>query len=327
MLRIYLDQAEWIDMSKCRTGHREGGRFQDAYDLSTRLVEQGDISFVISTAHYYETQRRPNPKSRRDLGQTIADLTKFHSIAPSSAIVPAEIRAYLTGQPLASQIQVFGVGFRHAFHTRMTLPEPDPALSRLMPPTEFAQLEERARYASELFVLAAPPEAEAAAHLMLETANKIHDSAQRFADGQTALGEQINELKVRHKLADVVAVNEISNFMESLIIECEQLGVDVEDLLRTRETILDLLKNLPSRWVESELRRIRLRNPQQPWVKNDLNDILVLAIAVPYCDIVVTEKQWARRLNDLGIAQRYNTVVLHDLADLPEAIVTATRTE
>lgn len=92
MLRIYLDQAEWVDMSKCRTGHREGGRFQEAYDLSTRLVERGDISFVISAAHYYETQRRRNPISRRDLGRTIADLSKFHSIAPSHMIFPAEIR-------------------------------------------------------------------------------------------------------------------------------------------------------------------------------------------------------------------------------------------
>lgn len=48
---------------------------------------------------------------------------------------------------------------------------------------------------------------------------------------------------------------------------------------------------------------------------------------MPYCDIVVTEKQWATRLNDLGITKRYNTVVLHDLKDLSEAIVTATRTE
>ena len=327
MLRIYLDQAEWVDMSKCRTGHREGGRFQEAYDLSTRIVERGDISFVISAAHYYETQRRRNPISRRDLGRTIADLSKFHSIAPSHMIVPAEIRAYLTRQPLTSQIQVFGIGFRHAFHTEMTLPEPNPALSHLMSLTEFARLEERVRYASELFVLAAPPEAEAAARLMFDTVTMIHDSAQRFADGQTNLGEQIDEHKVRHKLADVVAGNEISNIMGPLINECTQLGMDVEDLLRTRQTILDLLENLPSRWVESELRRIRLRNPQQRWVKNDLNDILALAIAVPYCDIVVTEKQWAKHLNDLGIAERYNTVVLHDLTDLPGAIDIATRTE
>ncbi|MDJ0396731.1 hypothetical protein QMK17_25930 [Rhodococcus sp. G-MC3] len=327
MLRIYLDQAEWVDMSKYRTGHREGGRFQDAYDLSTRLVEQGDISFVISTAHYYETQRRPNPTSRRDLGRTIADLSKFHSIAPSHVIVPAEIRAYLTGQPVTSQIEVFGVGFGHAFHTDMKLPEPDPTLSHQMSPTEFARLGELVRYEAELFVLAAPPEADAAARQMFETVNKIHDSAQRFADGQTTLGQQIDELKVRHKLADVVAGNEISNIMGPLIIECAQLGFDIEDLLRSRQAILHLMENLPSRWVESELRRVRLRNPQQPWVKNDLNDILALSVAVPYCDVVVTEKQWAKHLNDLGIAKRYNTVVLYDLADVPEAIVTATRTE
>ena len=70
---------------------------------------------------------------------------------------------------------------------------------------------------------------------------------------------------------------------------------------------------------------MRLRNRQQPWTKCDLNDdVLALSIAVPYCDIVVTERQWARHINQLGLAERYGTTVLHDLAELTEVIIAAT---
>ncbi|MDV7991584.1 hypothetical protein [Rhodococcus sp. IEGM 1374] len=326
MLRIYLDQAEWVDMTKCRVGHPGGARFRDIYDLATESVKRGQVSFVLSAAHYFETQRRRRPESRLDLGQTMAGLSNFHSITPVHALVPAEIRAYLTGSSLASLLDVFGVGFRHAFDIDMEVPRPDPALLSMVPPHVRRKLAEKFAYQFELYVLAAPPDAGEAADRMFETVTQIHESAQRFADGQTTLGREIDRLKVRHKLAEVVVGNELSNIMEPLIVECLRCGVDVEDLLRSRETILNLLENLPSRWVESELRRVRLRNPQQRWVKNDLNDVLALSIAVPYCDIVVTEKQWANHLNQLGIAERYGTVVLHDLADLTDAIVTATRT-
>lgn len=77
----------------------------------------------------------------------------------------------------------------------------------------------------------------------------------------------------------------------------------------------------------SELRRVRLRNPQQPWKRNDLNDLLFLSIAVPYCDVVVTERQWARHINQLGLAQQHGTTVLHDLTDLTEVLSAASRTD
>jgi hypothetical protein len=45
---------------------------------------------------------------------------------------------------------------------------------------------------------------------------------------------------------------------------------------------------------------------------------------VPYCDVVVTERQWARHINSSGLAKRYGTTVLHDLAELTNVLVTAT---
>lgn len=98
MLRIYLDQAKWIDLLKCRVGRADGKKFQEVYDLACHAVERGLASFVLSTAHYYETQARSNPRSRLELGATIADFSRFHAVAPMRVVVPAEIQQALTGR-------------------------------------------------------------------------------------------------------------------------------------------------------------------------------------------------------------------------------------
>ena len=51
---------------------------------------------------------------------------------------------------------------------------------------------------------------------------------------------------------------------------------------------------------------------------NDLNDVSALAIAVPYCDVVITEKSWASMLTVAKVPERFETTVtrsLHDVAD------------
>lgn len=327
MLRVYLDQAKWIDLSKCRVGHPQGKRFQDVYDVASEAVSCGRASFVLSCAHYYETQRRTKAESRVDLGTTMALFSLFHSIAPPQLIVPAEIRQCLTGEDLTAQVNLFGVGMKHAFNTTMDLTIAPAATLAAFPPEWHAEAAATYAQAMEFVILAAPPMPNNVHERMLETASMLRDGAQMFVDGQNTIADHIVTHKLRSRLPDVSASSEIADFLPALIQGCQRHSVDLDELLSDRETIYELLRSIPSRWVSSELRRVRLRNPQQPWTKNDLNDILALSIAVPYCDIVVTERQWARHINDLGFAQQYGTVVLHDLTDLTEALVSASVAE
>ena len=93
-----------------------------------------------------------------------------------------------------------------------------------------------------------------------------------------------------------------------------------------RARVQHFLENVPSRWVTRELRRVRHRNRQQQWQRGDLNDVNALSVATPYCDVVVTERQWARHLNHEGLAEKYGTVVIHDLTELPSLLAAAPTT-
>ncbi|CAO5151190.1 PIN domain-containing protein [Frankia sp. AiPs1] len=323
MLRVYLDQAKWIDFAKCRLGRSDGERYRDAFTIATEAVRLGHASFVLSAAHYYETHRRASWSSRLDLATTMAGLSKFHTIAPPHVIVPAEIDAAMTSHcgGRRRSANIFGVGVNHAFGSdipldRMKLPD-DSAI----PPALRIQLGEAFVHMMEFAALADPAGTLA---LMLETARKFQEAAQKFADGQTALAGQIDAHKLRHRLGDVVTGTEIVDIIEPLITSCSRHGIEPMEFVSDRDRVHRFLEDLPSRWVTRELRRLRHRNPQQRWHPHDLNDVNALSAAVPYCDIVVTERQWARHINSSGLSDRYGTTVLHDLSKIPEVLINAT---
>src|SRR5687768_10237132 len=58
------------------------------------------------------------------------------------------------------------------------------------------------------------------------------------------------------------------------------------------------------------------RNRDIPWSANDVYDIDAMALAVPYCDVVVTEKACHHALVSTGVDVRMNTVLLRDLPSL-----------
>uniref|UniRef100_UPI001C54523B hypothetical protein n=1 Tax=Mycolicibacterium vinylchloridicum TaxID=2736928 RepID=UPI001C54523B len=64
----------------------------------------------------------------------------------------------------------------------------------------------------------------------------------------------------------------------------------------------------------------RARSPQKPWEGNDLNDVIALAIAVPYCDVVVTEKSWASLVNAAKVGKRFNTLVTRNINDVVDRL-------
>ncbi len=92
---------------------------------------------------------------------------------------------------------------------------------------------------------------------------------------------------------------------------------------RTVGELLAFVDDLPTRYVTNVMRSAKHRETQQKWEPNDFVDIVALPVAVVYCDVVVTEKQWANRLRQGKVDQRYSTVLLNDVADLVGVLVSA----
>jgi|SRR5271166_1888994 len=117
-------------------------------------------------------------------------------------------------------------------------------------------------------------------------------SGSRFVSGQEGLRDRIAEIG-RARLEDAMTATAIADILDPLLAACARLGVDPGQMLDGGAKVLGPpVRDIPGRWVEREMRRLRHANPQKQWDGNDLNDVTALSIAVPYCDVVVTERQW-----------------------------------
>lgn len=51
MKRVYLDQKDWINLSRANQGLTSGANFNDALLVARAGVEQGFVSFPLSLIH------------------------------------------------------------------------------------------------------------------------------------------------------------------------------------------------------------------------------------------------------------------------------------
>jgi hypothetical protein len=136
----------------------------------------------------------------------------------------------------------------------------------------------------------------------------------RFVQGQMAAAAWIEELGHR-RLGDIMLATAFTDISQPLALAAAELGITGEQLADNAQTIIEAI---PSRWAEMKLRHQRQANPQKAWEGSDLNDVTALAVAVPYCDVVVTERSWSALINSAKVDDHYKTLVtrsLHDVMD------------
>lgn len=327
MQRIYLDQNKWIALARARAGHKQEAHLVEVLEVAEEAVRSGDASFPLSAQHYYETHLRGDPASRMDLARAMLDLSQHDAIAPPEVLVPYEIEVALIDQlklPHAPPpvVQVFGEGANHVFNTKMFTYEAPSDYEGIHIPAELrAKATTLGSGVMELMTLAGLSPSETT-RLKVNEHNRLTGS--RFASGQEDLRDRIAQIG-RGRLDDAMTANAIADILDPLLATCARLGVDPGQLLDGGAEVLSpLVRDIPSRWVEREMRRLRHANPQKQWDGNDLNDVTALSIAVPYCDVVVTERQWTHLAATARLDRRFSTTVISDLRKLPELLPAGT---
>lgn len=324
MLRVYLDQNKWIDLARAAHQRRGGEAYGDALEVSRYGVGYGFASFPLSSIHYMETLKRKDAVSRHRLAAVMAELSKFHAIAPPGKIVPAELDAALRhrfGKPTVPRpLRVFGVGVRHAFGM--------PA-GRYRAP-EHLDLTGEQRYALEQWgneflergVLAGPPKGIAMPGM--EENDYYRAFGERYIRGEKRLAKGLRDFRVSSKqLRDWLAASEVVDILDPLNETFERAAITKAESpsLETADGLTDLLLDLPSRAVVYELRRLRHQNPRTKWRAGDLEDLSALGTTIAYCDVVVTERQWCHLGRQSRLDERFQTKILSDLRELPAVLI------
>ena len=270
----------------------------------------------------------------RAIAHVMEELIGFASLMDRVVVMKLELDAML--DPLARQpspwprTPLLGKGVRHSFG--------QPSGVRIMGPNGDATEEVRARVGAEKF-----DEIVAQAELELDRAvlrgpaddevenlratgwkpeNAIQVAERRAAQERELTPMLDAETRWRRgRLRDVVAARELCTELQDMLrraIAGRQLSLT--EAISDQESARKLARSMPSTEVSIELKTAWHRNRDKNWTANDIYDIDAMALAVPYCDIVVTEKACHHALTTARLDKRMHTAILRDLNELPNTL-------
>lgn len=87
-----------------------------------------------------------------------------------------------------------------------------------------------------------------------------------------------------------------------------------------KEWLTAFLDDIPAAAITMTLTEKGFRNADKTWKGNDLRDADAMSAAIPYCDVVLTDKYAAAQLARSPAVTRLGTLVLPRLRDLNERL-------
>lgn len=327
MLRVYLDQNKWIDLARAATGHTQGERFTGALAAARTAAASGTASFPLDIFRHLETAKRANDRSRTDVADLIHELSRQHTLARPHALLPAEIDRALQrifGLPKDPRsLDAFGLGTGHITGGDVTLPPFNP--SELpnsgvgLAASDLVKVESIFKDRVERELLRVGPNPLKAAGF--DPSNS--ELAKRYVEHENTIAASIREKKVTGEMFELaVRASDLGDIQPAVTEALERIDLTWAGFLEALgpSGVVSFVDDLPTRYVTNLMRSAKLWQNQQKWEPNDLNDILALPVAVVYCDVVVTEKQWAERFRQGKVEQRFNTTLLSNVADLVDVL-------
>lgn len=329
---VYLDLNHWISLAKAATGHATGAQYAPALAAVRVAVASGRYVFPLSLTHYMEMVGILDPRQRGDIADVMEEVSGFSTLLSRTAIMRLEIeaaldRVFATTSPHIADINLLGHGIGHAMGKRGGL--------YIQSESRDVTSEVRAKWPGGLAVFDAFL---ADAHLQLErgvlrgpTDAEVPDLQARGWDptATRTIAEQRSESERqqaerldqspewRNRLRDIVQARyltlEVINILNQALIDRDR---NIDNVFTDRESGRAFTESMPSANIHVALVEAAHRNRDKSWEPNDIFDVDGLSIAVPYCDMVVTERHACHVIRTARIPQGMQTEIVPRLSDL-----------
>jgi hypothetical protein len=319
--RIYLDTSHWINLVReyFELDHRV--EYRNALDVMLKAVAAKRAIFPFGMVSVYETVATPDIQQRKRLAELMLKLSDNMVLVSPGQTQNREIGNAVyrfMGYPASQEeIQPFGKGVERAI-----LSEEDIGKFRSI---MLAQLATRIPV-DQLFkrVDKALHSAKAGVELLVATDPVQRDETLRDLG---SLADQICEAldtfrrNAKQPLNIAMFESYVEQFMDYYkpIMETilSKLGVPYNDLLaagsaRHRE----LLNDIPHVHIQMELSLARDVDLRRMVRRNDIPDILHLAMAMPYCDAVGADAAWRDLVHRTKLDKHYSCLVFSKLHEI-----------
>ena len=311
---VYLDQNKWIDIARAFYGREDGKKYQPVLQKLQEKVNSGEIIVPISAVHIIETARNGDKDRRERLANFIADLSKSYGILPYTSVREEEIENAILlklGQATKHNIQEIAINRGVAHVLGMELPKnvfSDDYKNFLI---KVNQLE---KFVATMMI----------DFISRELVNELkQEDIDAIVDYEKSRQLKNEELSKETRLRVAIMEMAYDRLFPVIIKQLKKMGIDPKPFADSFSDIEDWKRfffSMPTMDIWINLHILRDNDNDKAVHRNDTNDMAFLSIAVPYCDIVVTEKYWAHLLISNGYDKKYNTTILSDLTELTDLI-------
>lgn len=322
---VYLDLNHWVGLADAAAERPKGDVYQAALVACREAKAAGFVTFPLSATHYMEISKIVSVDRRSNLAVVIEELSGFETLLARTSVMRAEMGAVVDRELISASvpsIDLLGWGVGHALghagdlqivdgnHVDVTEPA-----RRKFGRAKIDALLADAQLALERAILRGPRNGQEEADLRArgwipDVAVKV---AQSRADREVELQGILNaDTRWRRgRLRDVVLARELEHEMWDAFVETlAARGVTDLAMMHRRTGARAFQRSMPSVEVTTEMKTAKHRNSSTRWDTNTIFDIDAMGLAVPYCDVVMTERDACSILRKAEFAERMNTVLL-----------------
>jgi hypothetical protein len=332
---IYLDMNQWIYLAQAATGHANGKRYQKALDALRHAA--GRVVIPLASVHYMEIEGNRRASRRSDLTSLMEELSGFACVLPRSSIVQVELDsafARLFGMPYRfAHAPLLGSGVLQAFGRRGGLrvhsEDEGDVTARVRQewpggPAVFDAWSRDADLRLTRAVLRGPKGDEEVAEMRARgwdptVAGQIAED--RAQSERELVQRLITEPEYRGRLRDLVSARYLALELVDVLKEAvEARSLELAELIDDIDEARRLTDSMPSGDAWISLLTAAHRNPRSHWRPNDIFDFDALSVAIPYCDVVVTDRHACSLANAARLPSRLGTKVIATLDELIVAL-------
>lgn len=300
---VYLEQKDWIGLARALHGKDADVTAKLLLQRANQAVNRGRARFPISRVHLLEAMKMGDNERRKRLIQAFLYFSRGWVVKPAESVIAEELASWGRGEP-ARLASVVRRGLLAA------MGDYEAASRRLGVSAAEIELEDQLGDAPSAwyFALARPEFASSAA--------QVHAIAQRHVETVESVRREWSELSSLERLA-VYAKGVLDDIQVTLTPVPTEVQVAIDKLLALDPAdLVAAVRELPTLDVMVRLGEAKARDRSHPTTPNDLWDLAFLALAIPYFQVVVTEKFWAHLATSLGLNTQYSCRVLAKLPDL-----------
>lgn len=336
---IYLDLNHYIYLARVVVGDAGPDGYGDLLQSARTARHHNRAVSPLSATHYVEMSGIQDPRQRAAVADVMEELSGFQVLLGRVTIAELEIDgmldALLGAETRGERIPLLGTGFGRAFgmHGGLVIRDADgndstSSMRDRMGESEFEGFMAWANETLERAMLAGPSDEELPALRAMgyapEVTRQVTEQRAQQEREQAARLDAEDRWR-RGRLRDVIGARELaSEWIDQITRAVLARGTSIGEVVRQDRTVIRAFADgMPSSRVAISLKTRYHRNGQHKWTTNDIHDIDALAVAVPYCDAVFTDKAARNALAASFEINPLGTFLLADPASSPTGSTTS----